>query len=57
MKVVLLGIALVESFGYRKLSSIWRLRGLAAAVRRDGTWGEMERTGFDAAATEAVHHS
>ncbi|GMQ93267.1 MAG: glycosyltransferase [Acidimicrobiia bacterium] len=55
--LVLLGIALVENFGYRQLTSIWRLRGLAAAVRRDGTWGEMERTGFDGAAAEAAHPS
>ncbi len=55
--MALLGIALVESFGYRQLSTVWRLRGLAAALRRDGTWGEMERTGFDGVATEAVHPS
>ena len=51
----LLGIALIESFGYRQLSTIWRLQGLVSAVRRDGTWGEMERTGFDGATSEAVH--
>jgi len=43
---VLLGLALVESFGYRQLSTYWRLRGLISAVRKDRTWGEMERSGF-----------
>ncbi|MFV1970065.1 MAG: glycosyltransferase family 2 protein [Acidimicrobiia bacterium] len=55
--MILLGIALIESFGYRQLSTIWRLRGLAAAMRGDGTWGDMERIGFDGAAAEAAHPS
>jgi len=55
--IALLGVALVESFGYRQLSTVWRLRGLAGAVRRDKTWGEMERSGFERAAAEAVHPS
>ncbi len=46
--LVLLGIALLESFGYRQLSTYWRLRGLVSAMRNDRTWGEMERTGFTA---------
>jgi len=44
--VILLGLALVESFGYRQLSTYWRLRGLISAVRKDRAWGEMERSGF-----------
>ena len=55
--MILLGVALVESFGYRQLSTIWRLRGLVAAVRRDKTWGEMERSGFEHGIPEAVHPS
>jgi cellulose synthase/poly-beta-1,6-N-acetylglucosamine synthase-like glycosyltransferase len=40
--------AVEENFGYRQLSSIWRLGGLVEALR--GTrhdWGEMTRRGFD----------
>jgi cellulose synthase/poly-beta-1,6-N-acetylglucosamine synthase-like glycosyltransferase len=48
----LLGLALVESFGYRQLSTYWRMRGLVSAMRRDRTWGEMERTGFNGAVAE-----
>jgi len=44
--IMLLGLALVESFGYRQLSTYWRLRGLVSAMRGDQAWGEMERTGF-----------
>lgn len=43
---LLLGVALVESFGYRQLTTFWRLRGLISAMRKDVAWGEMERTGF-----------
>jgi hypothetical protein len=53
----LLGIALIESFGYRQLSAVWRLRGLVEAMRGDTAWGEMERTGFDRETAEVVHPS
>lgn len=45
--VVLLGIALVESFGYRQLNTLWRLRGMWGAMRGSTRWGEMEKRGFD----------
>lgn len=51
--LILVGFALVESFGYRQLSIIWRLKGLVAAARKDGSWGDMERTGFAQPATES----
>ncbi|MCL1598417.1 MAG: glycosyltransferase family 2 protein [Actinomycetia bacterium] len=51
--VTLLGLALIESFGYRQISTYWRLRGLVSALRRDGTWGEMERGGFEGVAQGA----
>ncbi len=51
--VTLLGLALIESFGYRQISTYWRLRGLISALRRDGTWGEMQRGGFKGVAREA----
>jgi cellulose synthase/poly-beta-1,6-N-acetylglucosamine synthase-like glycosyltransferase len=44
--VTLLGLALVENFGYRQLTTYWRLHGLASAMRGNTTWGEMGRTGF-----------
>lgn len=45
--VILLGVALVESFGYRQLSMLFRLRGLVSALRGKHSWGEMERIGFN----------
>ncbi|MGE0441953.1 MAG: glycosyltransferase family 2 protein [Gemmatimonadales bacterium] len=44
--LTLLGIAVIESFGYRQLSSLWRVRGLWGALRRRRSWGVMTRTGF-----------
>ncbi|MDK1011350.1 MAG: glycosyltransferase family 2 protein, partial [Actinomycetota bacterium] len=48
-----LGLALIESFGYRQLTTFWRLRGLVSAMRGDTSWGEMERTGFKNVASRA----
>lgn len=48
-----LSLALIESFGYRQLTTFWRLRGLVSAMRGDTSWGEMERTGFNNAASRA----
>lgn len=45
--LILLGVALVENFGYRQLSTWWRLRGLVSAMRRDHRWGAMERRGLE----------
>ncbi len=50
----LLGVALIESFGYRQLTAIWRLQGLVAWVVGDTTWGEMHRKGFDQASERGV---
>lgn len=52
----LFGLALVENFGYRQLTTIWRLRGLVQAMRGVNDWGEQERKGFanaEAPASEA----
>jgi hypothetical protein len=52
--LVLLGAALLEQFGHRQRTALWRLRGLAAGLRaqsRAGTpnaeaaWGEMHHRG------------
>lgn len=45
--VILLGVALIESFGYRQMSTWWRLRGLVSAARSDLQWGAMERRGLE----------
>ncbi|MGG5175442.1 glycosyltransferase family 2 protein [Pseudarthrobacter sp. J1763] len=50
--------AVVENFGYRQLTAIWRLQGWWAALRGSAAeWGTMTRTGFsderDAAVTAA----
>lgn len=42
----LLVLAIIENFGYRQASTIWRFRGLIAALRGKHAWGVMERTGF-----------
>ena len=38
-----------ESFGYRQLTVIWRLRGIWKYLRGRTDWGRMERRGFAAA--------
>ena len=42
----LFGVAFIECLGYRQLTSWWRIKGLYAVLRRDKSWGEMERRGF-----------
>ncbi len=44
--VQLLLLAGIETFGYRQLSSYWRLRGLVSFFRRGHVWGAMERRGL-----------
>lgn len=43
--------SVVEAVGYHQLSTWWRLRGLWAALRQRGGWGEMTRKGFATAPT------
>ena len=35
-----------ETFGYRQLTVIWRLRGLVKYLRGRREWGVMTRSGF-----------
>ena len=51
-RLLLLVWILFENFGYRQLTVLWRLRGMLNWVRRNKTWGAMERRGF--APTEPV---
>jgi ABC-type transport system involved in cytochrome bd biosynthesis fused ATPase/permease subunit len=47
---VALAAAVVENLGYRQLTAVWRLRGLADALRGGkATWGQMTRVGFTTA--------
>ncbi len=42
----LFGLAVAENFGYRQLSTYWRVRGMFSALRRKKGWGAMTRKGF-----------
>ena len=42
-------IAVVENFGYRQLSNVWRLRGIWQFLRKQQGWGQMTRRGFQRA--------
>ena len=46
---VLAGIAVVENFGYRQLSNLWRLQGWWQFLRKQQGWGTMTRKGFGTA--------
>jgi hypothetical protein len=43
---LLLGIGILENFGYRQITVYWRLKGLWKYFRGETAWGKMERTGF-----------
>jgi cellulose synthase/poly-beta-1,6-N-acetylglucosamine synthase-like glycosyltransferase len=45
--VILMGLAVLEAFGFRQLSTYWRTRGLYAVLRKKRGWGEMTRHGFN----------
>jgi cellulose synthase/poly-beta-1,6-N-acetylglucosamine synthase-like glycosyltransferase len=45
-RALLLVWALLENFGYRQLTVVWRLRGLARFLRGRKDWGTMARRGF-----------
>ena len=41
---------MLENFGYRQLTVLWRLRGLFKFMRGRGDWGVMHRRGLSAQA-------
>lgn len=43
----LLLLAVIEPFGYRQLTTWWRLKAFGSFLRDVGGWGEMVRTGFE----------
>jgi cellulose synthase/poly-beta-1,6-N-acetylglucosamine synthase-like glycosyltransferase len=42
-----------ETFGYRQLTVVWRLRGLVKYLRGRQEWGVMTRSGFNEAEAES----
>jgi cellulose synthase/poly-beta-1,6-N-acetylglucosamine synthase-like glycosyltransferase len=50
----LLLYSVTENFGFRQLSSLWRVQALIDLVRKTRTWGEMERKGLGAGPSEEV---
>jgi len=42
----LLGVAIAENFGYRQMSTYWRVRGMVSRLRGAKAWGTMEHKGF-----------
>ena len=44
--VLLMFMAILENFGYRQLSNIWRIVGTVEFLRRKKGWGVMTRKGF-----------
>jgi hypothetical protein len=49
LKLTLYGI--LENFGYRQLNSVWRVWAIVSFLRKNQSWGAMERRGFDEAKT------
>ena len=43
----LLGLALVENFGYRQAHAWWRFSGIIDFIKGKDTWGEMIRSPFE----------
>jgi cellulose synthase/poly-beta-1,6-N-acetylglucosamine synthase-like glycosyltransferase len=42
----LLAVAVIENFGFRQLTTVWRLQGLLQWLfRRKAVWGDMKRSG------------
>jgi cellulose synthase/poly-beta-1,6-N-acetylglucosamine synthase-like glycosyltransferase len=48
-RLMLLLWGMLESFGYRQLTALWRFRGMVRHWRGHADWGAMEREGFRAA--------
>jgi cellulose synthase/poly-beta-1,6-N-acetylglucosamine synthase-like glycosyltransferase len=44
--LVLASVAVLENFGYRQLSNVWRVRGMIQYFRGVKAWGDMPRLGL-----------
>jgi hypothetical protein len=51
-RLFLMLVSVVEGLGYRQLTALWRLRGLARYGRAGRDWGVMTRQGFAPPAPE-----
>jgi cellulose synthase/poly-beta-1,6-N-acetylglucosamine synthase-like glycosyltransferase len=49
--LILIGVSIVENFGYRQINNWWRVVGYWQFLRKQQGWGEMKRKGFTAAKT------
>jgi cellulose synthase/poly-beta-1,6-N-acetylglucosamine synthase-like glycosyltransferase len=49
LKLTLYGV--LENFGYRQINSLWRALAIVSFLRKNQSWGAMERRGFDQAKT------
>lgn len=47
--LLLAALGVIENFGYRQLTTWWRLRGVIDSFRKKQGWGAMTRKGFKAA--------
>jgi cellulose synthase/poly-beta-1,6-N-acetylglucosamine synthase-like glycosyltransferase len=45
-RLIIIGWSMLETFGYRQLTVLWRVRGLWKFLRGRTDWGKMERRGF-----------
>jgi cellulose synthase/poly-beta-1,6-N-acetylglucosamine synthase-like glycosyltransferase len=45
-RLIVIGWSMLETFGYRQLTVLWRVRGLWKFLRGRTDWGKMERRGF-----------
>lgn len=45
-RLMVIGWSMLETFGYRQLTVLWRVRGLWKFMRGRTDWGKMERRGF-----------
>ena len=46
--LLLIGLGVIENFGFRQLTTWWRIKGTYDFLRGKGGWGAMTRTGFSA---------
>ncbi|MFC1746807.1 hypothetical protein ACFLZR_00545, partial [Candidatus Neomarinimicrobiota bacterium] len=46
--VLMLYYAILENFGFRQLSSLWRVTGFINSLKKPKGWGKMVRKGFTA---------
>jgi len=53
-RLLVIGWSLLETFGYRQLTVVWRVRGLWRFLRGRTDWGRMERRGFRSPVTPSV---